>query len=47
MVAGAALIALVLHVASQATSDRLPFGPMLAAAAWCMGVTMELGLWPK
>jgi leader peptidase (prepilin peptidase)/N-methyltransferase len=47
MVAGAALIALVLHVASQATSDRLPFGPMLASAAWCMGVTMELGLWPK
>lgn len=47
MIAGAAMLALVVLGLRPSKRDRIAFGPMLAFAGWSLGLTLELGLWPN
>ncbi|WP_340643896.1 A24 family peptidase [Phenylobacterium sp.] len=42
----AALIGLAVMIGLRPADRRLPFGPMIAASAWTVGILMEAGLWP-
>jgi leader peptidase (prepilin peptidase)/N-methyltransferase len=46
MVALAALAGLLVQAAFRKRSERIAFGPMLAASGWGIGLLMEAGLWP-
>lgn len=46
MMAGAALLGLVSALFIARNREVQPFGPMLAASAFTLCVTLELGLWP-
>ena len=45
-VVAAALIGLVAMAGLRPADRRLPFGPMIAASAWTVGILVENGLWP-
>lgn len=47
MVAGAALMGLVIVALKGGKVERIAFGPMIALAGWSLGLAMELRLWPS
>jgi len=46
MVAGGAVVGLIMMGMVRPPGGRMAFGPSLAAAAWIVGMGAEWGLWP-
>lgn len=45
LVAGAALVALFMVLATRPIGGRLAFGPAIVVSAWAVGIGQEAGLW--
>lgn len=44
-IVGAAVLGLAAHAALKPQDGKLPFGPMIAASVWSLGIILEAGVW--